>query len=57
LSRDIVQISTCVALDNDGNESSHTMALCNDGTLWMLYFAQKKWQWQPLPDVPQAGVS
>jgi hypothetical protein len=55
--RRILQISTCTALNNDGNESSHTMALCDDGTLWMLSFIDSKgWQWLRLPGVPQGAV-
>lgn len=54
--RKIIQISTCVALDNDGNESSHTMALCDDGTLWMLSYHSDGWQWLRMPEIPKGSV-
>ena len=56
--RKIVQTSTCVAMDSQGNESSHTMALCDDGTLWLLSFNsfQCGCQWLRMPEVPQGAV-
>jgi len=56
LKRSIVQISTCTALGNDGNNDSHTMALCDDGTLWMLYCNGDGWNWRRIPNVPQGEV-
>lgn len=54
--RKITQTSTCTAIDNDGNVDSHTIALCDDGTLWMLSYVIDGWQWLRLPEVPQGAV-
>ena len=55
MARQIVQISTCEAVDTDFNEHGSTVALCNDGTLWLLSF-NYGWNWRRLPGVPQGFV-
>lgn len=42
-----------IAIAPDGDGTTDTKVLCDDGSLWMLRWAVRGWQWDRIPDVPQ----
>ena len=54
--RKIIQVSHALILDGDqGVTIGETTALCNDGSLWLIYDVDSEFEgeWRRFPDIPQ----
>lgn len=50
MERKVIQIA---ATDAAGNKSSIVYALCDDGTMWVGYWARGGFEWEQIPNVSQ----